>query len=676
MEEKIPYKKLSIVLGILIIVAVFIIIGYKLLVKPNDPDIAQQTGSANPTEQAVEDSPVATPKETPKETKVTQSPVTWKDAALERLVREQLNKPEGDIYIDELEAITELHIWGNALSPGKTDEIIASAEKFTRNDVTAAAEIKNIEDLRYFKNLQRLTLCHQLISDFAPLESLTKLEYLVLTNDGIEEPSFLKSLPLLTSLRLDYNAISSLNAISDLKNLKYLDISHNEIDDLSELAKISGLETLILNQEGLKPKDYVRLKDISDLKNLTSLRRLSLRSQEIEDITALSSLTGLEELDLRYNNVWDFSPLATLKKLSSLWMKGYNFSTHNLAFLRELPLLTTTDLDEADWEKINYPFHLTAEDAVEGIYPGNLANGGFTAFDGTNVYYEYVGYGDLAHPSLIAFDINALKENYLSGVITEQMGQLTGQEPGGGINERISFLNAYKGKLYFMSNGHNNDTADALEDGYYSGDVLSGLTVMNQDGSGRMLLSLEPHSYINVSSNKIYSLNQHGFPTVMNLDGSKEEILLSEPCTMLYVDGQTLYYQEDSASGLFKMSLDTLQSQVVVDTYCQYPIILGDKIYYMDQNQGICEYDVNSRQVTVHQDKPVSHYNVSRQYLFYTSEAGIFRKDRNGGEWEAIYSGYANLLNVIDDYVFFDTGEGYAKIKSDGTEYVKYFEYF
>ena len=98
----------------------------------------------------------------------------------------------------------------------------------------------------------------------------------------------------------------------DLAGLTELSAANDNVGDLAGLEHATNLKKLILDGNrihrfGLEP-----------LQNLTNLKELWVRNNNISDIRYLSGLTNLELLYLRNNTISDISPLTQLTKLKRL----------------------------------------------------------------------------------------------------------------------------------------------------------------------------------------------------------------------------------------------------------------------------------------------------------------------------------------------------------------------
>lgn len=180
--------------------------------------------------------------------------IQFPDSGLNASVRRAINKPDGDIYISDVDTLTFLD-----------------------------AQSANISDL-------------------SGMEYLTGLTILFLGFNQIRDVSLLSNLSALTALSLEVNPISDLSPLSDLTTLTYLDLNYSTIEDLSPISSLTSLTNLSLF--------FNRISDVSPLSGLTALTHLYLIFNNIEDISPLSSLTSLHILNLAVNEVSDISPLV------------------------------------------------------------------------------------------------------------------------------------------------------------------------------------------------------------------------------------------------------------------------------------------------------------------------------------------------------------------------------
>lgn len=114
------------------------------------------------------------------------------------------------------------------------------------------------------------------------------------------------------------NGVKSLEGLEYAVNMTQLDLAGNEIVDLTPIKNCKKLEKLDLSSQ-FSSLEYRELSDISPLANLTNLKVLRLKSNDIQDVSVLKNLTNLEELDLfgnrKIKSIEGFEKLTNLKKL-------------------------------------------------------------------------------------------------------------------------------------------------------------------------------------------------------------------------------------------------------------------------------------------------------------------------------------------------------------------------
>ncbi|MPM48742.1 Internalin-A [bioreactor metagenome] len=335
--------------------------------------------------------------QTSPETKIENTPVAsvsdkaieFADVNLERMIRAQLQKPEGDITISDAEAVTELHL--------------NQAE-----DAPDSEKIQDISPLKYFKNVKKLDIFNNMIKDISVLSNLSNLEELEAPKNRITDISALSGLTNLRHAVFWQNQISDLKPVAGLTNLEVFSVTDNRVTDVSplkDLTKLSCLElrgnyiidfspiTDILQNitvtdgfQVIQPEDKIffsdpvleervretinkptgditvadalkvteldlpnewqenipyemQIHDISPLMYFCNLFKLSLPNHAISDISAVSYMPNLSILDLNDSREYDLSPVSNLHNLKMLNISGWRGSDLS-------PLSELTQLDE------------------------------------------------------------------------------------------------------------------------------------------------------------------------------------------------------------------------------------------------------------------------------------------------------------------------------------------
>lgn len=212
--------------------------------------------------------------------------VQFPDKNLDKEVREELNKPNGNITKADLLKVKKLHI-----SPFN--------ERFS------------LDGIQLCENLQFLNVGFaSQIKDLSPLFSLSKLRNLSITNSNLSDISALKNMVNLTTLSLGNNNIIDISSLRYLTKLDVLWLHNNKISNISPLKNLTNLYRLFLYNN--------QITDISPLSNLKHLSFIHLKDNKVEKIEAVKGMKYLRTLDIEDNRVKSIAPLMNLMYLSHL----------------------------------------------------------------------------------------------------------------------------------------------------------------------------------------------------------------------------------------------------------------------------------------------------------------------------------------------------------------------
>lgn len=225
-------------------------------------------------------------------TSTTLKVVTFPDAKLLFAIRLAINKPAGDIYQSDLQAINSLR--------------------------ARDQNISNLSGLEYCTNLTLLDLDGNQVSDVSPLAPLARLTDLGLDNNKISDISPLASLTNLSQLRISGNQLINITPLASLTRLTNLSLVKNQINNISPLAPLTNLTLLNL--------DSNQIKDLSALSSLTHLTNLWLGNNQISDILPLGYLLNLKSIELTNNQISDILPVVYLSKLQGLYLGNNKIS--------------------------------------------------------------------------------------------------------------------------------------------------------------------------------------------------------------------------------------------------------------------------------------------------------------------------------------------------------------
>jgi internalin A len=179
----------------------------------------------------------------------------FKDVCFEKIIRNALNNPAGDITNEDMAGIEKLFLRGFVV-PNAPPEL----------------EFYDISGIEYCVNLKHL-----------------RLSYMNPTK----------------------NFVFDISPVSHLINLRTLSInSDRNVIDISPLSKLANLTNLFLDIN-------IKVTDISPLSTLTELTQLVLIQSGVRDLSPLKGLSKLEELFL-VGNIKDYSPVAHVKDVQNI----------------------------------------------------------------------------------------------------------------------------------------------------------------------------------------------------------------------------------------------------------------------------------------------------------------------------------------------------------------------
>jgi len=296
--------------------------------------------------------------------------IQWVEPALEALMRQELDKPQGDIFPSDLDHVREFRLIGDthiaininpfssrldlheidsAGMPLKDGTYELDGQQYKRGSISSLADFanfRNIKDLRIYKNglhdlkglsslekLDFLRLRDCAIQNVEDLAELRQIDYLDVGSNHISDIEPLGNLEQLSQICLDNCNISNLDRLSSLKNLQSISVEYNpveSIDFISTLAKVTGFSF-----SGTKVEDISILAEKTDLLVLR-LKNMEVKSVDLAPLAALKKLRGLSVAQnqaelLGLQVIGGFKELALLEIVSN----DLGISEEDIAWLRE-----------------------------------------------------------------------------------------------------------------------------------------------------------------------------------------------------------------------------------------------------------------------------------------------------------------------------------------------------
>ncbi len=240
--------------------------------------------------------------------------IVFKDDNLERIVKEFLKKDSlSPVYLSDVEHLRSLDI----------------TNKYNSEN---AIKIRNIDALKFFKELEELRADFNIIRTLSPLCTLKNLKAICLRNNLVSDITPLSGLINLENIDLYMNQVSDLTPLEKLTNLRSVNFFSNNIDDISALSGCNNLTDLNVGRN--------RITDISCLKNKLYLKSLWLFGNKIKNTELISTFgTNLEELSLAACGINDISFLKDCRRIKHLLLFDNQITT--IDALKELTNLNT-----------------------------------------------------------------------------------------------------------------------------------------------------------------------------------------------------------------------------------------------------------------------------------------------------------------------------------------------
>lgn len=185
----------------------------------------------------------------------------------------------------------------------KTQEELLKLEVFEAKNKQLTSLHPNIA---YLKNLYKIVLDHNMLSDLPPLPK--KISALSLSHNLLREiPKECKKLKNLHTLVLRHNSIAKLPQwIENFKDLHLLDISDNKISSLAYIQANSQLKILLVSDN--------KIKDISPIYQLNELKVFDFTNNQVSSFDKrIRNLKHLKLFSGMNNEILNFDMLFLLK---------------------------------------------------------------------------------------------------------------------------------------------------------------------------------------------------------------------------------------------------------------------------------------------------------------------------------------------------------------------------
>lgn len=258
----------------------------------------------------------------------------FEEPFVEQAVRLQLGKTDGEALMrDELSGVTELYLCSdqNANTWAEYHSLCEGIDKGTIR--TGNAVISTLKDIAKLKNLKKLSLSNQDITDISALSELMNLTFLEFRNCPIEDISPIGGLTKLTHLSLGgCPEVRDISSLADCKNLRELVLYGCRADDFSMLTGLGDIEYIhVQDVEPDKFMPYLRGKTVRqlhmgfrplpaffELAEINGLQELKLDQMQFESLSGIECLPGLTNICILGMPDLDLSPLKTIPYLKTV----------------------------------------------------------------------------------------------------------------------------------------------------------------------------------------------------------------------------------------------------------------------------------------------------------------------------------------------------------------------
>ena len=239
--------------------------------------------------------------------------IVFENVEFENYIKEKLGKSLIDSYItfEDISNIKEIKIGGQI---GQTN---------LNNKIS----MENIRDLRYFTNLEKLTIREAGINDIQGIEELLNLEEVDLSYNNIENIELISLLPNLSSLFLYGNKISDIWALTPEKNpyLKGLWLDGNNISSIGPFVSSINELSKQLTHVGISNNPIVSKnwdKAFSENIYTLQLRNLEIDNKILKQLFSQEhGFPKLNSVNLGGNKkISDLTPLLEIESLKNIYL--------------------------------------------------------------------------------------------------------------------------------------------------------------------------------------------------------------------------------------------------------------------------------------------------------------------------------------------------------------------
>lgn len=246
--------------------------------------------------------------------------VTFPDAELDRVVRELISIPEGDLQTSDVNTLTSISARDEGIVDltGINSMPLLGSLDVSRNPVEDLSPLagnrailtlrveqipaEDLTPLAEMHNLLTLDASGMVNADWDSLTILTQIRQLLVDGVGSQVTDPVSEMDWLLYLSVAGNGLSSLDWTANLTSLRQLVLTNNNFTELTALEALTSLESVNFSENWVS--------DLTPLANLSSLRHVTAIANQITDLEPLTSNNDLTTLIVEANNISELTPLV------------------------------------------------------------------------------------------------------------------------------------------------------------------------------------------------------------------------------------------------------------------------------------------------------------------------------------------------------------------------------
>lgn len=285
--------------------------------------------------------------------------VTFAHPLMEQAVRTSLGKQQGEeITPEELLEVRSLNIYmDRTFASWREYEDYAANHYFEMEQWIPPTQAMPLEDLERMPNLKELAIEGQNIDKLPDLSQFS-LKRLSFANNNVTEISGIAGQEELEDLFLSCNPLQDISDLKNLRSLRRVFLHYTGVSDLTPLAD-APLQYLFCEHSGVENSSVIR-----DFPNLTGLRLSHVSKETVEQI---SRMEGLRMLTLTESDVDSFEPFLEMWQLESLDLTGCDSLT-SLDGVGQLSNLTYLGVANTGITEIPDSFQMAKLEIIELSY--------------------------------------------------------------------------------------------------------------------------------------------------------------------------------------------------------------------------------------------------------------------------------------------------------------------